>query len=69
MGADTIVAGAIVMRPGDTVYTPPGEWHWHGAAPDRYMIHLAIWDGTADGSPESEWGDLVTDGEYRHQPA
>ena len=23
----------IVMRPGDTVYTPPGEWHWHGATP------------------------------------
>jgi quercetin dioxygenase-like cupin family protein len=21
------------MRPGDTVYTAPGEWHWHGAAP------------------------------------
>ncbi|MEU4226341.1 cupin domain-containing protein [Nonomuraea sp. NPDC026600] len=23
----------VVMRPGDTVHTPPGEWHWHGAAP------------------------------------
>ena len=24
--------GIVVMRPGDTIYTPPGEWHWHGAA-------------------------------------
>jgi len=24
----------IVMRPGDTVYTPPGQEHWHGALPE-----------------------------------
>ncbi|GAA2513125.1 (R)-mandelonitrile lyase [Winogradskya humida] len=54
----------IVMRPGDTVHTPPGEWHWHGAAPTHFMTHLAIWEGTGDGSPESTWGELVTDAEY-----
>jgi quercetin dioxygenase-like cupin family protein len=27
----------IEIRPGDTGYTPPGEWHWHGAAPDHFM--------------------------------
>ncbi|WP_027346600.1 (R)-mandelonitrile lyase [Hamadaea tsunoensis] len=48
---------------GDTVYTPPGEWHWHGAAPDHFMTHLAIWEAPESG-PESEWGDLVTDAEY-----
>ena len=53
----------VVMRPGDTIYTPPGEWHWHGAAPDHFMTHLAIWD-RADSGPESNWGDLVTDQEY-----
>ena len=52
-----------VMRPGDTIYTPPGEWHWHGAAPDHFMTHLAMWEAPADGA-ESEWGDLVTDEEY-----
>jgi len=51
------------IRPGDTIYTPPGEWHWHGAAPDRFMTHLAIWEAPADG-PESEFGPLVTDAEY-----
>ena len=50
----------VVMRPGDTIYTPPGEWHWHGAAPDHFMTHLAMWEAPADGA-ESEWGDLVTD--------
>ena len=51
------------MHPGDVVHTPPGEWHWHGAAPDHFMTHLAMWEAPAEG-PESEWGDLVTDAEY-----
>ena len=56
----------IVMRPGDTVYTPPGEEHWHGAAPDRFMTHLAMWEApaTGDDAPETQWGEHVTDAEY-----
>jgi quercetin dioxygenase-like cupin family protein len=55
----------VVMRPGDTIYTPPGEWHWHGAAPDHFMSHLAMWEGPGEGQgPESEWGELVRDDEY-----
>jgi len=54
------------IRAGDTIYTPPGQWHWHGAAPDHFMTHLAIWEAPApDSGPESEWGELVTDEEYR----
>jgi quercetin dioxygenase-like cupin family protein len=52
------------IRAGDTIYTPPGQWHWHGAAPDHFMAHLAIWEAPAEG-PESEWGDHVTEAEYR----
>lgn len=53
------------IRPGDTIYTPPGEWHWHGAAPDRFMTHLAMWESPGDGlGPETEWGEQVTDQEY-----
>ena len=55
---------AIEINPGDTIHTPPGEWHWHGATPDRFMTHLAMWDAPAEG-PETEWGALVTDAEYR----
>ena len=52
------------IHPGDVVHTPPGEWHWHGATPDHFMTHLAMWDAPAEGA-ESEWGALVTDDEYR----
>lgn len=55
------------IRAGDTISTPPGEWHWHGAAPDHFMTHLAMWDAPASG-PESEWGAHVTDGEYMGEP-
>jgi quercetin dioxygenase-like cupin family protein len=55
----------VEIRPGQTIYTPPGEWHWHGAAPDHFMSHLAIWEGPGEGQgPETEWGNLVTDEEY-----
>ena len=58
-----------IIRAGDTIYTPAGEWHWHGAAPDNFMTHLAIWEAPAPDSDtqESEWGDLVTDEEYNKQ--
>jgi quercetin dioxygenase-like cupin family protein len=55
-----------LIRPGDTIYTPPGEWHWHGAAPDHFMTHLAMWEALSEGQdgPETAWGDHVTDEEY-----
>jgi quercetin dioxygenase-like cupin family protein len=49
----------IIMRPGDIVHTPPGEQHWHGALPDHFMTHLAMWE-----DDEATWGDHVTDEEY-----
>jgi quercetin dioxygenase-like cupin family protein len=53
---------------GDLIYTPPGEWHWHGAAPDHFMTHIAMWEAPQDGAPESEWGSQVTDEEYNAAP-
>jgi quercetin dioxygenase-like cupin family protein len=58
----------INIRPGDTIYTPPGEWHWHGAAPEHFMTHIAMWEAPGEGA-ETEWGDLVTDEEYGARPA
>jgi quercetin dioxygenase-like cupin family protein len=54
----------IELRPGDTVYTPAGEWHWHGAAPDQFMSHLALWEAPGDGEPETVWGDKLAVDEY-----
>jgi quercetin dioxygenase-like cupin family protein len=58
--------GAVIeIHPGDTIYTPPGEWHWHGAAPTHFMAHLAMWEGDPDSSePESTWGEHVSDDAY-----
>jgi len=55
--------GIMPVRAGDTIYTPPGEWHWHGASSDNFMTHLAIWEAPESGA-ESEWGRLVTEEEY-----
>ncbi|MGD9961374.1 cupin domain-containing protein [Nocardioides sp.] len=40
------------LRVGDTVWTPPGERHWHGAAPDSYLTHVAISLGTTHWAEE-----------------
>ncbi len=58
----------LEIRPGDTVRTPAGEWHWHGAAPDRFMTHLAVWEAPAEGGPETQWGEQVSDAEYATEP-
>jgi quercetin dioxygenase-like cupin family protein len=50
--------GVVTVRPGDVVYTPGDEWHWHGAAPDHFMTHLSLTEGDTD------WGAHVTDAEY-----
>ncbi len=57
---------AVKIRPGDTIYAPPGEWHWHGAAPGHFMTHIAMWEAPPEG-PESEWGAHVTDAEYSQE--
>ena len=57
-----------VIRPGDRVFFEPGESHWHGAAPDRFMTHIAIHEADDDGNPAT-WGEQVTDDEYGAEPA
>jgi quercetin dioxygenase-like cupin family protein len=53
----------IEIRPGDTIYTPPGEWHWHGAAPAHFMSHLAMWEclGEDQEGTETTWGEHVVE--------
>lgn len=58
----------VELHPGETLIARPGEWHWHGAAPDRFMAHLAIWEAPEAG-PESEWGEQVDDATYLATPA
>jgi quercetin dioxygenase-like cupin family protein len=57
-----------VIRPGDRVFFEPGEEHWDGAAPDRFMTHLAMLDVDDEGN-SATWGEYVTDEEYNAAPA
>jgi quercetin dioxygenase-like cupin family protein len=50
------------IRPGDVVWFPPGEKHWHGASPTTAMSHIAIQEHL-DGKPV-EWLEHVTDEQY-----
>jgi quercetin dioxygenase-like cupin family protein len=50
------------IRPGDRVFFEPGENHWHGAAPNRFMTHIAIQEADANGPVT--WGEPVIDAQY-----
>ncbi|HUZ28274.1 MAG TPA: cupin domain-containing protein [Solirubrobacteraceae bacterium] len=56
------------IRPGDRVYFEPDEDHWHGAAPNRFMTHIAMQEVDDTGSPVT-WGEHVSDAEYGAAPA
>jgi quercetin dioxygenase-like cupin family protein len=49
---------AVELAPGDVVFAPDGEEHWHGASAGHFMTHLSI----TEGGPH--WGSHVTDDEY-----
>lgn len=56
------------ILPGDTVIIPPGARHWHGAAPDRMMCHLALSESDDSGAA-ADWMEPVSDEDYRAKPA
>ena len=54
----------IRMRPGDTVHTPPGQEHWHGATAGNFMCHLAMLEGASRGDGTT-WLEPVTHEQYQ----
>ena len=52
----------VEIRPGDMIWCPPNERHWHGATPTTAMTHIAIVE-QLDGK-NVEWMEKVTDEEY-----
>lgn len=46
------------IRAGDVVWIGPNERHWHGAAQDSYMVHLATSIG------RTQWADAVLPADY-----
>ena len=52
----------VEIRPGDAIWIPPGEKHWHGASPHSGMIHIAIQE--AEKGSAVTWMEKVTDEDY-----
>ena len=50
------------IRPGDVIWIPPGEKHWHGGSPTNAMTHVAMQEAL-DGN-HATWMEPVTDAEY-----
>ena len=57
-----------VITPGDRIFFEPGEHHWHGAAPTRFLTHLALVEVDGEGT-SATWGEHVSDEEYGAAPA
>ena len=55
------------IKPGDVIWIPPGEKHWHGASPANSMVHLAMQE-LQNGSA-AEWLEKVTDEDYAGRSA
>jgi quercetin dioxygenase-like cupin family protein len=55
------------IRPGDTVWIAPAEKHWHGAAPNHAMVHIALQEHL-DGK-HVEWLEQVSDQQYDAKPS
>ena len=51
------------IRPGDVIWIPPGEKHWHGAAPTTGMTHIAIQEQLE--GKAVDWMEKVGDDQYR----
>ena len=51
------------IRPGDVVWFPPGEKHWHGASPTSAMTHIAVQE--AQNGKTVDWMEKVTDAQYQ----
>lgn len=59
--------GVQVLLAGDTVVIPPNARHWHGSAPDRMMVHLALSE-TNDKGQATTWLEPVSDADYLSAP-
>jgi quercetin dioxygenase-like cupin family protein len=65
--AQTLGGPVRELKPGDTVWIPPNEKHWHGASPTHGMVHIAMQESL--GGIHVTWMDHVTDDAYKAAPA
>jgi quercetin dioxygenase-like cupin family protein len=62
--------GSVVrVHAGETVVCPSGEEHWHGAAADTFLSHLAMLEALPDGGDPTTWLEPVTDEQFQEASA
>ena len=61
----TLGEKVIEIRAGDVIWIPPGEKHWHGAAPTTMMVHVAMQE--AQDGAHVTWMEHVSDADYLAQ--
>jgi quercetin dioxygenase-like cupin family protein len=52
------------VHPGQTLYTPPGQEHWHAAAPGCFMEHIAITENGEDPAATTTWREHITEADF-----
>jgi quercetin dioxygenase-like cupin family protein len=52
------------VHPGQTIYTPPGEEHFHAASGDTFMEHIAMLEAGDDPATTTTWLEHITDEEF-----
>lgn len=55
----------IEVHAGQTLYTPPGQDHWHASAPGSYMEHIAMFENADDPADTTDWKEHITEAEYQ----
>lgn len=60
--AQTLGGPILEIKAGDVLWIPPGEKHWHGAAPTTGMVHISMQE--AEGGEYVTWLEHVTDEQY-----
>jgi hypothetical protein len=63
-GPSRLTCGLVRFTPGESVWTPAGEQHFHGGTAENMMCHYAILDASGDGEATT-WLEPVTDEQYR----
>lgn len=57
--------GEIVeLHPGQTLYTPPGQDHWHAASGGSFMEHIAMFEGGDDPATSTVWKEHISDADF-----
>jgi quercetin dioxygenase-like cupin family protein len=57
----------IDVHPGQTIYTPPGQEHFHAAAPGVFMEHIAMLENGRDPATTTTWLEHITDEQFDGQ--